>query len=229
MRRMIPVMRLPLAAFVLALAVPTVAAAHIALTAPIARDSRDYVKDGPCGRAGSSPGVVVATFVKGETITVRWDEFVAHPGHFRLALSAEGDGAFVDPTDYDDFYPADNVLLDDIEDPDGTRDHTASLTLPDSECDACVLQLIQVMTDKPPWGPEGGNELYYQCADIRIVADASQLPPVDETEMDEEASGCAMGRPGHAAWALVGLVMLAGGARRRRRTCDGRNPAHGLR
>jgi Lytic polysaccharide mono-oxygenase, cellulose-degrading len=200
---------------VLVFGLPGVASAHVALTDPPARDPRDYVKDGPCGRAGSSPGEVVATFVKGDTITVRWDEFVPHPGHFRLSLSTEGDGAFVDPIDYDDFYPADNVLLDDIEDPDGTSAHAVELTLPEIECDACVLQLIQVMTDKSPWGPDGGNELYYQCADIRIVADASQLPPEDE--MGEESSGCATGRSTHGGgWALLGLGSLIWGLRLRR-------------
>jgi uncharacterized protein (TIGR03382 family) len=200
---------------VLVFALPGVASAHVALTEPPARDPRDYVKDGPCGRAGSSPEEVVATFVKGDTIMVRWDEFVPHPGHFRLSFSVEGDSAFVDPTDYDDFYPADNVLLDDIEDPDGVGDHSVELTLPDVECDACVLQLIQVMTDKAPWGPDGGNELYYQCADIRLVADASQLPPEDAT--DEESSGCATSRPTEGAWALLGLGALVWGSRRRRR------------
>lgn len=207
------------AVLVLVLALPSAASAHVALTEPAARYARDFVKEAPCGRADNPRGEVVATYVAGETITVRWDEFIGHPGHFRLALSADGDGAFVDPTDYDDFYAADNVLLDDIEDPDGVAEHAVQLTLPDLECEACVLQLIQVMTDKPPWGPAGGNELYYQCADIRLVGDASELPE-DEAGMDDAASGCATGRPtlGAGAWAWLGLGMLGWSWSRRRAT-----------
>ena len=208
---------------------PAVASAHVALMEPAARYARDFVKSGPCGHPDNPAGGVVATFAPGETITVRWDEYIGHPGHFRIALSPEGDGAFVDPTDYDDLYSAPNVLLDDIEDPAGRRDHAVELTLPaDLECEACVLQLIQVMTDKPPWGPEGGNELYYQCADIRISADGV---PVDgggssggggastdtgEASQDDGGSGCGCGPPERSGvtWALLSLVGLA--VRRRR-------------
>lgn len=191
---------------------PTVASAHVALEQPLARYSRDYLKDGPCGRADNPPGESVATYAPGETITVRWDEFIDHPGHFRLALSAEGDSAFVDPVAYDDLYSAPNVLADGIEDPGGVQTHEYSLTLPDDlECEACVLQLIQVMTDKPPWGPEGGNELYYQCADIRISADAATGGEMHPSEM---SGGCSVADPPAPTGAWLLLLGLVGRRRR---------------
>lgn len=199
---------------------PTLAFAHIALLEPPARYSRDFVKAGPCGHAENPPGEVQATYVAGDTIAVRWDEFIGHPGHFRVSLSAVGDGAFVDPAGYDDLYVADNVLLDDIEDPDGRREHEVQITLPVVECDACVLQLVQVMTDKPPWGPDGGNDLYYQCADIRLVGSASELPQSSGSaaEDDADSSGCAAARPslsGNAwLWMLLGLAAARRAKRR---------------
>ncbi len=159
----------PCAAVLLTLASP--AAAHVALVEPPARyDSNVYIKDYPCGHPDNPDGAVTRTYEEGSTITVTWDEYIGHPGHFRIALSAEGDAALVDPTDYDDFYVAANVLLDDIPDPDGVSDHSVEITLPAGvTCEKCTLQLLQIMTDKMPWGPAGGNELYYQCADITIT------------------------------------------------------------
>ena len=198
------------------LGAPGLAHAHVALLEPPARYAREHVKSGPCGHPDNPSGDVTRSYVIGETIEVRFDEYIGHPGHFRIALSTDGDGALVDPTDYDDFYSAPNVLLDDIDDPDGVSDHRIDVTLPDTPCDPCTLQLIQVMTDKPPWGPEGGNELYYQCADIRIVADASELPddettdPPAATDGDDE-SGCAVtggrSRAGSAWWLIVIVAM----------------------
>ncbi len=206
-------MRWSLVAAALSMGLPAAASAHVALEQPAARYSRDYLKDGPCGRADNPPGESVETYAPGETITVRWDEFIDHPGHFRIALSAEGDGAFVDPVAYDDFYSAPNVLADGIEDPGGVQVHEYSLTLPDGlECETCVLQLIQVMTDKPPWGPAGGNELYYQCADIRISAAAATG---GETLPSEMSQGCSVADPpaSMAGW----LLLLGLGCRRGRR------------
>lgn len=160
-----------LAASALVLLGATAASGHVALLEPPARyDSSAYIKDYPCGHPDNPAGAVTRVYEEGSTITVEWNEYIGHPGHFRIALSTAGDDALVDPVDYDDFYPADNVLLDDIEDPDGVDDHSALVTLPAGvTCDKCTLQLLQIMTDKMPWGPGGGNELYYQCADIEIV------------------------------------------------------------
>jgi MYXO-CTERM domain-containing protein len=169
------------AALALALAPATLAVvlasatahAHLRLESPMPRwpDTPDdvYIKTGPCGMAGGAAGPSVDTFTAGDMITVSWTETIDHPGHYRISLTDQGDGAFVDPAAYDDFYSADNVLLDDIEDQGGFQTpYSTMVQIPeDMSCDACVLQVIQVMTDKSPYGD--GDDIYYQCADITIL------------------------------------------------------------
>jgi len=151
----------------------TPAVAHILLESPAPRYV--YTVDGQktpmCG-TGALTGDVT-WYQPGETITVEWTETINHPGYFRISVDPDGgDDDLVDPTDYNDLYVAPSVLLDDIQDGGGSM-FSAQVTLPNVECDVCTLQLIQVMTDKPPWGPAGGNDIYYWCADIRI----STTPP----------------------------------------------------
>ena len=206
-----------------ALLVPGVASAHVELLEPAARYPREFLKDGPCGHPGNPPGEFTTRVTAGETLVVRWDEFVGHPGHFRIALSMGGDAELVDPSDFDDFYSADNVLLDEIEDPDGRTLHEVEITIPDVSCESCTLQLIQVMTDKPPWGPDGGRDLYYQCADLEIVGGSTEVPGVTaedgggaggdaEGGADDEDGGCAVAgrRRGSAGSAfMLGLLLVA--------------------
>lgn len=172
-------------------AAATPAAAHVALTDPPARyDSQMYIKDYPCGHPDNPDGESTRSYEEGATITVQWNEYIGHPGHFRIALSTEGDQALIDPTDYDDFYPAPNVILDNIEDPDGVADHSVEITLPAGvTCEKCTLQLLQIMTDKMPWGPAGGNELYYQCADITITPVGAGTEGGNDTTGGAETGG----------------------------------------
>jgi MYXO-CTERM domain-containing protein len=145
------------------------AAAHIELTFPAPRTAQQ--KYGPCGAQGGVRGDVVTTFSPGQTITVTWNETIGHPGHYRISFDADGQDDFVDPASFTDTYSAPSVLLDDIADNPGVGPYSAEITLPDIECDNCTLQLIQMMTDKPPYGD--GNDLYYQCADLVLVAAGS--------------------------------------------------------
>jgi hypothetical protein len=117
---------------------------------------------------------VVTTLDAGAEIEVVWDEYVDHPGHFRIAFDADGDDDFVDPaclagcetrTPQIELYSNDAVLLDGIADTPRGGEGRATVTLPDIACERCTLQVIQVMYDKPPYAP-GGNDLYYQCADL---------------------------------------------------------------
>lgn len=142
--------------------------AHIELLSPSARYTPDQQKAEPCGVAGNPPGDGTAeVFEPGETITVEWDEFVNHPGHFRIAVDPSGTDAFTSPMAYDDFYNSPEVLLDDIGNIGGGL-YQVEVTLPNEPCDPCTLQLIQVMEDGA-WGP-GTSDLYFQCADIVIEA-----------------------------------------------------------
>ena len=164
--------------------VATPAAAHIALTDPVARTSSQKAK--PCGDGGAK-GEPVATYMGGETITVTWDEVINHPSHYRISLDLDGEDDFADPQTADDDYTNDAVLLDEIEDAAGGS-YSAEITLPDVSCDTCTLQLIQVMYDKPPYGD--GNDVYHQCADI-VIEGSEGSTGMDGTDGTDGSGGTA--------------------------------------
>lgn len=153
---------------------PAVAHAHIEITSHQSRHGPDYQKRGPCGVEGSPRGEVVYTYRHGQTVTVEWYEFVDHPGHYRIAFDDDGDDDFVDPISPEDRLTNATVLLDGIEDLPGVHHYAVDVELPDIECETCTLQVVQVMTDKPPYGD--GNDLYYHCLDLRLVGDNEELP-----------------------------------------------------
>lgn len=143
--------------------------AHISLDSPIDRGCTNE-KSGPCGSSCDPARSNVTALEPGSTITVRWHETIHHPGHYRISFDDDGVDAFQDPTSYDDIQasPTLPVLLDGIEDQPDKGQYEAQVTLPNVECENCTLQVIQVMTDKEPFGPEGGNDFYYRCADLSL-------------------------------------------------------------
>ena len=157
-------------------AVPATAAAHIELTNPEPRTLE--LKQPSCGLTGSTRSANPTVYAPGETITVTWDETINHPGHYRISFDLEGED-FTIPPDFDDTSLDENVLFDMI--PDGTG--SKQITFPDQECETCTLQVIQMMTDKPPYGD--GNDIYFQCADIALRAGTDPIDPVDD------GTGCA--------------------------------------
>jgi hypothetical protein len=151
---------------VLAVLLPAKALAHLGLDVPTSRYGPDTLKTGPCGVAGGERTSNVSYYEPGETIEVRWDEYVDHPGHYRIAFDDDGDDDFVDPATMLELYSNDTVLLDGVADKgQGESDYVATVTLPDLSCGNCTLQVIQVMYDKPPYTTPG-NDIYYQCADL---------------------------------------------------------------
>lgn len=172
---------------------PQTAGAHIRLLDPLARHEQQ--KTAPCGVADDMRGDNIYTFEAGETITIRWEEFVPHPGHYRISFDADGFDDFVDPAAYDDFYTNEAVLLDNIPDMEGTMMYEQEITLPDVECDNCTLQVVQMMTDKPPYGD--GNDLYYQCIDIILTAgattDTEDPTTTSDTDTDSDTDGPTTG------------------------------------
>jgi len=150
------------------------ATAHVGLVYPPSRYGQNILKFPPCGLGGGQRSNNVTTLEAGATIDIVWDEYIDHPGHFRVSFDADGDDDFVEPACLSgcnsrmptiERYSNEAVLLDGIADtpqggPGGTR-----ITLPDIECNNCTLQVIQVMYDKPPYRLPG-DDLYYQCADL---------------------------------------------------------------
>lgn len=199
--------------------------AHIQLTFPLQRYTDQ--KLAPCGRGGADGrGETVNVFAPGQTITVSWDETVNHPGHFRIAFDDDGQDAFYDPpteTTCDTDMP---ILADCIVDTPGGGPSSFDITLPNIECENCTLQVIQVMTDKPPFGD--GNDMYYQCADLALrggtgMDDGGPGQPDAGVEPDagpgpDPDDGCqASSPPSPAAILLVlGMVALLGRRRLRR-------------
>lgn len=124
------------------------------------RNADANLKGDPCGAVPRT--TTPATFAPGQTIEVTFQETVNHPGHFRIAFSPANDQGFNS-----------NILLDNIPDTMGPETPTPHLyrsviTLPMQPCDACSLQLIQVMTDS--------NTNYYSCSDIKLATGSSPTP-----------------------------------------------------
>jgi hypothetical protein len=161
---------------------PLEARAHLGLEAPTSRYGPDVLKTGPCGVAGGERTDKVTYYEPGETIDVYWDEYVQHPGHFRIAFDDDGVDDFVDPATMMELYSNDTVLLDGIEDKGpGERSYMETVTLPDVTCENCTLQVIQVMYDKPEYTTPG-NDIYYQCADL--VLRSGGAPPGPDAGTD---------------------------------------------
>lgn len=154
-------------------ALAQVAHAHINLDSPTRRGGD--LKTGPCG--GAARGTTPTVFSPGETVTVSWTETIDHPGHYRIAFDDDGED-FPEIDGFDDIktaLPFDLgsgavVLADGIMDESGFgSSYEQEITLPDVECETCTLQLIQVMTDKPPY-QSGTNDVYHECADLALRA-----------------------------------------------------------
>ena len=127
------------------------------------RNTSTGLKTDPCGAARTT---TPATFAPGQTLEVSFEETINHASHFRIAFSPLGDLNFNN-----------HVLLDNI--PDNLGSETplphlfrAVITLPAQTCDACTLQLIQVMTDNP-----AAPSNYYSCADIKLATGGTTPTP----------------------------------------------------
>src|SRR5690606_35505952 len=73
---------------------------HFAVDFADTRQSRygpGEIKSAPCGRPDGERGQHVYTYAPGETITVSWVDYLAHPGYFRIAFDDDGDDDFVNP------------------------------------------------------------------------------------------------------------------------------------
>lgn len=193
------------------------ARAHLGLVSPPSRYGTTVLKYPPCGMTGGTRSTNVTVYEPGQTIEIVWDEYVDHPGHYRIAFDADGDDDFVDPATMMELDSNEAVLLDGIPDRDvtaGDSEYRVSVTLPDVECERCTLQVIQVMYDKPPYTIPG-NDIYYQCADIVLRRTGVDAGPSASDAGPDVDSGS---RPAPDAG---GGARDAGGTTTTRRTEDG--------
>ncbi|MGB1277378.1 MAG: MYXO-CTERM sorting domain-containing protein, partial [Nannocystaceae bacterium] len=99
------------------------------------------------------------------------------------------------------------VLIDGIPDVDDVHNYSIVVDLPDLTYENCTLQIVQVMTDKPPYGD--GNDLYYHCIDLRLVADGEPLP------QPNEGCSCRAQDETPLGYGALAVLLLAGLRRRR--------------
>lgn len=215
---------LRLAALTVALFLARPASAHLDLVEPTSRYDREAQKVGPCGLPDGQRSTNVTYVEPGATIEVRWEEYVDHPGHFRIAFDDDGDDDFVDPPTMMATYSNDAVLLDDIVDRDGDEGaYVVEVTLPDITCDNCTLQVIQVMYDKPPYTLPG-DDIYYQCADLVLREGGAPGPGDPDAGIDpgpggspaagSAGAGCsATGAAPTVPWWLAAIGLLGIGRR----------------
>jgi MYXO-CTERM domain-containing protein len=174
-------------------AAPRVARAHIKMSTPadwlVTDSSGDPQKITPCGvdptaAASTYPASKMVTTVHtGDKLVVNWTETVPHDGHFRIALAINSRNELLDPAvtaSNNDGTPksvatstAYPVLAD------GLFEHTAAsvsagkaytytVTIPNTPCTKCTLQLLQFMAEHPA----DPSYFYHHCADLTILAAA---------------------------------------------------------
>jgi uncharacterized protein (TIGR03382 family) len=197
------------------------------------------LKERHCGQTGGARANV-QTLPPGSTLHLVWDEYVIHPGWFRISFQQNGD-TFEIPPESNGKTGAGAASNYPTEDLTGQTDPgTGSLiiadriahgtlakdiTLPNVECNNCTLQLIQMMTDKAPYSMlTTSDDIYFACVDLVLASGAPPPPdagvgtggPGPDGGADGGGGGgggCSTGGGSSAivALALVGLV-------RRRRT-----------
>ena len=155
-------------------AVPGLAQAHFHLDEPAnwitQMENGDPQKTGPCGalmeanKTYTASGTVTP-FKAGDTVTIKLEETVAHPGHYRVALAVEDrSGLPPEPTvtKKDDSMNGQCGSVPIMDPPvfpvlaDGQLKHTSTLNgqqtitvkLPDDiECEKCTLQILEFMSN----------------------------------------------------------------------------------
>lgn len=125
------------------------------------RSTSDGIKTNPpCGGLARSTNVPI--FTPGQTITLKWEETVQHPGRFEFYLSTAGEQNL--------------TLVKTIpDDQNGTADlphqYSTTITLPNTTCEECTLQFIQQMTENPAL-----TAPYYSCGDFKIRSSGTTPP-----------------------------------------------------
>jgi hypothetical protein len=177
----------------------------ISPAASLVQDLRgDPQKIAPCGGVSANPGRGTSanpgvpsgavTSVKGGTnLPLLVQETIFHPGHYRVALARSASQLPPDPkvttaqtergvrsqSAVIQNPPVPPILLDGIfahtERP--TQNFESQIPIPNTDCQNCVLQVIEFMADHPGIAVDGGHS-YHHCAILNISADPAK--PIDK-------------------------------------------------
>lgn len=156
---------LPLAAGLAAAVSLTSAAAHTVLKSPPPLSTDDDAKTGPCG-CSFAPGATkpcdttptVTTLTAGEPLDVTWTETVQHTGKFRVAFSSKApEAATIADLDGGVLWEGDD------NNPTAPNDISQAITVPNTPCELCTLQVRQFMEN-------AAAPYYFTCAAVKIVA-----------------------------------------------------------
>ncbi|AUX41587.1 uncharacterized protein SOCE26_030080 [Sorangium cellulosum] len=200
---------------------PAVAHAHFALLEPACYSEQnalgDPQKSAPCGQADpgnpAEPTGEVTTYVQGQTITLKIDETIFHPGHYRVSIAPDPESLPPDPEVTAGSTPCGSTVIE--TDPqlplvaDGLLVHTAAFTgeqtveikLPDDlVCENCTLQVSEFMSNHGINNP--GGCFYHHCATVTIVPREGQAA----------GSGGAGGEPGEGGAASSSVSGSSGSA-----------------
>lgn len=179
---------------------PAASQAHFRLLAPASwieeNQLGDPQKAGPCGGTNADYGkpTYAVTNVKGGTaLHIKVQETVYHPGHYRVALAVNSPNelpvdpkAMTMPNDRGQMISVSAEIMSPVAAPvlaDGLFPHSAKvndpletdITIPNINCKACTLQVIQFMEQHGPNNP--GNYTYHHCAVLHVTADPAK--PID--------------------------------------------------
>ena len=179
---------------------PASAQAHFKLLAPtswlIEDDKGDPQKAGPCGGTNADygkPSYAVTNVKGGSALHIKVQETVYHPGHYRVALAVNSPQELpVDPkamtmtNDQGRVMSVSAEIMSPVAPPvlaDNLFPHNAKagalwetdVTVPNINCKACTLQVIQFMEQHAMNNP--GNFTYHHCAVVHITADPGK--PLD--------------------------------------------------
>ncbi len=126
------------------------------------RSNSDGLKSAPCGNVARTG--VSAVLTAGATQTIKWEETIDHPGQYFIDFSASGDTNWVRLKAHPDVQRsgATNPL---------PHYYETTVTVPNVNCEACTIRVIQEMTDRNP------ATYYYSCADIQIINASTATPP----------------------------------------------------
>ena len=203
---------------------PRAARAHIKMSMPAdwitTNAEGDPQKITPCGVDPTMPNTftvtnAVTTLHVGDKVTFNWTETVPHDGHFRIALAINSRDELTDPAvtkmnsdgtaaqvAISTAYP---VLADDLFDHTAAsvspgKAYTYTVTLPNTPCAKCTLQLLQFMANHPL----DPAYFYHQCADVTILAAAGATGGTTGATGGNSGSGGAAGKTGGTGGATSG-------------------------